>query len=120
MSEANGDSPSHGSPRIRTEREARGWSREDLAKRFRHAIAERGDTPVSHESMLHNLYRWERMADTPSERYRIVYTKVFGLTQLELFGIPTAPPPASSAADPDCVVVLPDGCRRVIIEIRGG
>jgi transcriptional regulator with XRE-family HTH domain len=55
---------------LRAERESRGWSRSEMAKRLRYEAHARGDYSVPDlESMMHNIYRWERGADGMSERY---------------------------------------------------
>ena len=58
------------------------------------------------ESMCHNLYRWERGLDSPSERYRLYYSRALGIPPGQ-FGSLAAPDAqcvsfrAGSAAWPD-------------------
>jgi hypothetical protein len=70
---------------LRAERERRGWNRPQMARRIIQAAHIKGDRSVPGlDSMLHNLYRWERGLDGVSERYRLLLQAIFGL-----------PPPAA-------------------------
>jgi len=71
--------------RLRAERERRGWPRLALAKKLREAADYPGDVPCI-DSLLHNIYRWERGLDGPSERYQFLYCRAFNMTRQELFG----------------------------------
>jgi transcriptional regulator with XRE-family HTH domain len=71
--------------RLRAERESRGWPRLTLAKKLRDAADYPGDVPTT-DGLLHNIYRWERGKDVPSERYQFLYCRVFSLTRQQLFG----------------------------------
>ena len=71
---------------LRAERERRGWNRPQMARRIIQAAHIKGDRSVPGlDSMLHNLYRWERGLDGVSERYRLLLQAIFGL-----------PPPAAA------------------------
>ena len=75
---------------LRAEREKRGWSRPEMARRLRYAAHANDDHSVPGlDSMQHNIYRWERGADGISERYRLLYKSVLGI----------APPTAESAGN---------------------
>lgn len=71
--------------RLRSERECRGWPRLTLAKKLREAADYPGDVPTT-DGLLHNIYRWERGKDVPSERYQFLYCRAFNLTRQQLFG----------------------------------
>lgn len=63
------------------QRQDRGWSRLDKARRLIRAGQEAGDTSMpTLESMDHNVYRWERGPDAPSERFMLCYCRVLGIS----------------------------------------
>jgi hypothetical protein len=65
---------------LRQQREARGWTRPDMARRLIQAGHAKGDTSMPGvDSMCHNIYRWERGADGLSERYKLCYCQIFGI-----------------------------------------
>jgi len=105
---------------IRDERTARGWTVLDMARKLRAAAADPRDIPAL-DSLIHNIWRWERGHHHPSERYRLLYCRALGRTEPELFGGPLAADPAAglpAAAETACVVlVLPPGSRQVIISV---
>jgi transcriptional regulator with XRE-family HTH domain/tetratricopeptide (TPR) repeat protein len=79
---------------LRRQREARGWTRPELARLLIQAGHAKGDRSMpGPDSVCHNIYRWERGADLPSERYQHCYCRVFGIP-LSQFG------PAREAAAP--------------------
>jgi hypothetical protein len=49
------------------------------------SAASPGEAP-SVASMVRNVMRWEAGGPGPSERYRLLYCKVLGMTEAELFG----------------------------------
>jgi hypothetical protein len=95
---------------LRSQRETRGWSRPDMARRLiRIAHAHDDNTVPGLDSMTHNIYRWERGHDAPSERYRLLYRAALGT-------MPPAPPrqpppatPAPSAITLTITIHLPPG-----------
>ena len=65
---------------LRQQREARGWTRPDMARRLIKAGHAKGDhTMPGLDSMCHNIYRWERGADGLSDRYKLLYCQVFDI-----------------------------------------
>ena len=65
---------------LRQQREIRGWARPEMARRLIRAGQDAGDKSMPGlDSMCHNLYRWERGADCPSERYRLYYCRALGI-----------------------------------------
>jgi len=65
---------------LRQQREARGWTRPDMARRLIQAGHAKGDTSMpGADSMCHNIYRWERGADGLSERYKLCYSQILGI-----------------------------------------
>jgi transcriptional regulator with XRE-family HTH domain len=75
---------------LRQQREDRGWTRTELARQLIKAARTRGDTSVpSADNISHNIYRWERGAVTPAERYQLYYCGAFGIP-FSQFG--TTPP----------------------------
>jgi transcriptional regulator with XRE-family HTH domain len=66
---------------LRQQREIRGWARPEMARQLIQAGRTAGDKSMPGlDSMCHNLYRWERGADSPSERYRLYYSRVLGIS----------------------------------------
>jgi transcriptional regulator with XRE-family HTH domain len=84
---------------LRRQREDRGWTRSELARQLIKAARARGDTSVpSADNISHNIYRWERGAVVPAERYQLYYCGAFGIP-FGLFG--TAPPPGMVDTGPE-------------------
>ena len=76
---------------LRQQREDRGWTRTELARQLIKAARTRGDSSVpSAGNISHNIYRWERGAVTPAERYQLYYCGAFGIP-FSQFGV-SAPP----------------------------
>lgn len=72
--------------RIRTEREARGWDKPEMARRLALAAGEaRGSLP-SHDSLLSYVKRWERGdVEEISDRYQLLYVRALGTAREDLF-----------------------------------
>lgn len=65
---------------LRRQREARNWTRPEMARRLTQAAQAKGDRSVPGvESLCHNIYRWERGAEGPSERYKLAYCQALGI-----------------------------------------
>ena len=65
---------------LRQQREARGWTRPEMARRLIQAGHAKGDKSMpGTDSMCHNIYRWERGADRPSERYKLCYCQALAI-----------------------------------------
>jgi len=80
---------------LRGQRESRGWTRDDLARLLMQAGQARGDRSMPGVvSVSHNIYRWERGGDVPSERYRLRYCDVLGITPGQFGHRPPAGPGA--------------------------
>ena len=64
---------------LRQQREDRGWSKAEMARRLIRAGREAGDTAVPELSgMLHNIHRWEREGGI-SERHTLHYCRTLGI-----------------------------------------
>jgi hypothetical protein len=73
---------------LRHQRETRCWSRPEMARqliRAAHAANDKSMTDV--DNLCHNIYRWERGAVSPGERYRLYYCRALSI------------PPAAFGAD---------------------
>lgn len=78
---------------LRQQREARGWPRRDMARRLIKAGHAKGDSMPGTDSMVHNIYRWERGSESPSERYKLAYCQVLGISPSRFGpGQPGSPP----------------------------
>ncbi|HVB42918.1 MAG TPA: hypothetical protein VNF47_09465 [Streptosporangiaceae bacterium] len=92
---------------LRQQRQARGWARPEMARQLIRAGQEAGDKSVPGlDSMCHNLYRWERGEDTPSERYQLHYCRALAIPPSQ-FG--TAPPPPPGTLPPQRTATTESG-----------
>ena len=65
---------------LRRQREDRGWTRSEMARQLIRAARAKGDSSVPGiENISHNIYRWERGAVAPAERYQLYYAGAFGI-----------------------------------------
>ena len=65
---------------LRQQREARGWSRREMARQLIQAGRAADDTPMpGMDSMCHNIHRWERGQGGLTERYKLHYCRAFGI-----------------------------------------
>ncbi len=75
---------------LRGQREARGWSRADMARRLIAIACEAGDDAASSpENLRHSIYRWERGLAGISGPHRRLICCAFGIAPAG-FGHPTA------------------------------
>jgi hypothetical protein len=94
---------------LRRQREDRGWTRSEMARQLIKAAKASGDTSVpGADSISHNIYRWERGAVAPAERYKLYYCGAFAIP-FGQFG--TSPPrvPQLPAGPPGMVDPSPGG-----------
>src|SRR5262249_27093232 len=85
----------------------RNWARQQMVRQLLRAGRESGDKSMpSTESMVHNVYRWERGMDAPSERYMLYYCKAFGISPDD-FGPQPDKPPAGAAPAPAPAPTVP-------------
>jgi transcriptional regulator with XRE-family HTH domain len=87
--------------RLRAEREERGWSREALAARLRSASEKELPGVVN---LAHMIKEWEAGKHGVSDRYRLLYCRVFGMAEAGLFEAagprePAEQPPAFTLRD---------------------
>lgn len=69
---------------LRQQREARGLARREMARRLIQAGQGAGDTSVPGiKSMYQNIRRWENDDVGLTERYKLYYCEVFGITVTE-------------------------------------
>jgi hypothetical protein len=104
---------------LREQRETRGLTRPDMARRLIEAGRAKGDNMPGLDSLCHNIYRWERGADGLSERYKLCYCLIFGIPPSQ-FGPGTTedqerqtPGPAIAASPPGALAVPSPGTRSV-------
>jgi transcriptional regulator with XRE-family HTH domain len=65
---------------LRQQRQQRKWSQHRMARMLIEAAHAEGDSEIPGiESMLYNVYRWERGQNRPTERYRWLYCRAFGI-----------------------------------------
>jgi transcriptional regulator with XRE-family HTH domain len=75
--------PEPGELAIRRARKARYWSVRRMAQEISATGGPREAPSVT--AMVRNITRWEAGGPGPSERYRLLYCKVLGMTEAELF-----------------------------------
>ena len=108
---------------LRQQREDRGWSRREQARRLIQAGKDAGDAAMpSVDDMTHNTRRWERGDNEPTERYKLYYCKAFEIPATE-FGT-TAPgtgalSPIATINAHGLSVSLGYVSGRLVIEISG-
>ena len=93
---------------LRQQREDRGWSKAEMARRLVQAGRAAGDTAMPELSgMLHNIHRWEREGGI-SERHKLHYCRAFSIHPSQ-FGLGTgeaaqaAVPAPSAESVPDAL-----------------
>lgn len=65
---------------LRQQREARRWTRREMARQLIQAGRAAGDTSMpGMDSMGHNIHRWERGQGGLTERYKLHYCHAFGI-----------------------------------------
>lgn len=84
---------------LRTQREERGWSRNEMARRLIAAARETGDgTMPAAETIRGYVYRWEHgKTRSLSERYVLHYCRAFGIKPAQ-FGPQPEPAPGPATA----------------------
>jgi transcriptional regulator with XRE-family HTH domain len=84
-------------PWLRAQREDRGWSRNEMARRLTAAARETGDTALPDaETIRGYIYRWEHgKTQALSERYVLHYCRALGIKPAQFAG---QPEPASDIA----------------------
>jgi hypothetical protein len=96
---------------LRRQREDRGWSKAEMARRLIQAAREANDTAVPELSgMVHNIHRWERLGGI-SERHRLHYCRALHIHPSQ-FGSGTTEPaeaatPTPSAEGPGVAALVP-------------
>jgi transcriptional regulator with XRE-family HTH domain len=90
---------------LRQHREARGWTRREMARQLIQAGRDTGDKYMpGMDSMCHNIHRWERGRGGLTERYKLHYCRAFGIAPGQFGADPAASHPlvpALSAAPAD-------------------
>lgn len=65
---------------LRRQREARCWSRPEMARRLIRAAHSANDKSMTDvDSLCHNIYRWERGTVSPGERYKFYYCRALSI-----------------------------------------
>ena len=108
---------------LREQREARGWNKKEQARRLIQAGRDAGDTAMpSVDGVYHNIHRWERGDNEPTEGYKLYYCKTFEIPVTE-YG---ATAPRTDALSPIATVnahglsvSLAYVSGRLVIEISG-
>lgn len=107
--------------RIRTERKARGWPAEEMARRLRDAADSRTRAQLpTLEMLVRYVRRWEAGAHQVTERYRLLYARVFGVDDEELFADTTqnGPDALFAVVESDTPPITPDDEDRLVLATR--
>jgi hypothetical protein len=81
---------------LRQQRQDRGWSKHDMARRLIRAGHDAGDTAMPElTGMLHNIHRWERNGGL-SERHKLHYCRAYNIHPTQ-FGPPATGEPPDTA-----------------------
>jgi transcriptional regulator with XRE-family HTH domain len=105
---------------LRQQRESRGWTKRETARRLIQAAKDAGDTSMpSVENVYHNILRWERGDNGPAERYRMYYCTVFGIPAAAFGSGDDTPAPVTQASAQGLLVSVQYAPGRVVIEITG-
>jgi transcriptional regulator with XRE-family HTH domain len=102
---------------LRAQREDRGWSRNEMARRLIAAARETGDgTMPDGETVRGYIYRWEHgKIHTLSERYVLYYCRTFAIKPAQ-FGPQPEPGPDAAVVQPAAVLPAEAGvpcCQHV-------
>jgi hypothetical protein len=66
---------------LRQQRQARAWSRPEMARQLIKAAKARDDASMPGiDNICHNIYRWERGTVGLTERYKLYYCVAFGIS----------------------------------------
>lgn len=77
--------------RLRAERRDRDWSQRDLARELVEAANEETRSRLpGRESIVRSVKKWEAGEHQPKDPYRLLYCRVFGLKESDLFGLTEA------------------------------
>src|SRR5260370_40650616 len=108
---------------LRQQRETRGWSRREQARRLIQAGRDAGDTAMpSVDDMARSTRRWERGDNEPTERYKLDYCKTFEIPATEFATTAPgtdAPSPIATLNTHGLTVSLGYVSGRLVIEISG-
>jgi transcriptional regulator with XRE-family HTH domain len=90
---------------LRAQREDRGWTRSDIARKLIATARETGDDSLpSAENLRQSIYRWETGRVDLSSRYRLLYCRILAIKLAE-FG--PQPDHAADASDSRPAAVMP-------------
>jgi transcriptional regulator with XRE-family HTH domain len=89
---------------LRQQREARGWTRPEMARQLIGAGEARGKSMPGLDSMCHNIYRWERGADGITERYKLHYCDALGIPPAR-FGVDQPDDQPTAAYSPGAITL---------------
>jgi transcriptional regulator with XRE-family HTH domain len=97
--------------RLKSLRKERGWTARKLAEKFRAAAENPREIPYA-DSIVRMALRWENGMQQPSETYRLLYCKVFGMSEEELF----SPPVPARVPHAEGTAVMVSGGPRITRE----
>jgi transcriptional regulator with XRE-family HTH domain len=108
---------------LRDQRQSRGWTKRETARRLVQAGRDAGDTALPGvDTLCRYVHRWERGENGLTERYRLYYCLAFGIPAAG-FGCQESggdAPAQVTAAGADGVSVWAwYACGRLVIEISG-
>ena len=79
---------------LRKQREARCWSRPEMARQLIRAARRADDRSMTDvDNLCHNIYRWERGTVSPGERYKLSTTAARSASRLPRSAVAIRPEP---------------------------
>jgi transcriptional regulator with XRE-family HTH domain len=105
---------------LHRQRETRGWTKRETARRLVQAGKDAGDTAVPGlDDMCRYVYRWERGQNGLTERYRMYYCTAFGIPAAAFGAGDDALAPITEASPQGLSVSVQYTPGRLVIEISG-
>lgn len=104
---------------LREQRQARGWTARETAKRLRAAAKSAGDKLPENHCLLVMIRRWEDDRSGISERYRLHYCRALGIPFSE-FGKrePEPTPHRPDALPPDTALMLAETALMLLAALQ--
>jgi transcriptional regulator with XRE-family HTH domain len=96
---------------LRDQRQARGWSAAEMARRIQRASRAAGDTTTSGAILATYIRRWERGLIAPTERYALHCAQALGISPAQ-FGPPQPHMSSRSRRMPPALPSRASGARR--------
>jgi hypothetical protein len=94
---------------LREQREARGWSKREMARQMIEAGRAAGEAMPDIDGMCHNIRRWESGEGGLTERYQLAYCRAFGMAPAQFGGGSAGPVRMAPSPVADVAMAIPPG-----------